>query len=119
MPFPWFPGAFQGKVDSPLEWGAVFVLVGSILMIGFKYLLPMLRSANGPNRDALARQEAVAELKAHIDAEAKESRDRQEKLMGNINDTRHSLAQPLTTIALTVALMEKTLIEIRDRLPRA
>jgi len=75
---------------------------------------------NGPNgrNDALARQEAVTEIKTHIDGEAKESRDRQEKIMGNIDKTRHDLATPLATIALTVALMEQTLIEIRDDLRR-
>jgi len=72
---------------------------------------------NGRN-EALERQEAVAELKKHIDAEAKESRDRQEKIMGNIDVTRHILAQPLQVMVGNFTLIEHLLVEIRDRLPR-
>lgn len=74
---------------------------------------------NGKNgqTDALARQEAVAEIKAHIDTEALASRERQDKIMGNIDTTRHVLAQPLQVMVGNLTLIEHLLTEIRDRLP--
>jgi len=37
--------------------------------------------------------------------------------MGNINETRHALASPLTAAALFLGVDRKTLEQIRDRLP--
>lgn len=74
---------------------------------------------NGKNgQSAVGRLEDLASLKAHMDDIAKDSLDHRDRIMGNINDTRHALAGPLSAMVLSAALMEKTLIEIRDRLPR-
>lgn len=96
----------------------VFGGLALLLRSGAPIVQAIRRNGKNGQADELGRQEAVAELKAHIDAEAKESRERQERIMGNINDTRHALAQPLSTAALSLALIEQTLVEIRDRLPR-
>lgn len=74
---------------------------------------------NGKNgHTAVGRLEDLANLKAHMDEIAKYALDHRDRIMSNINDTRHSLASPLSAMVLSLALVEKTLIEIRDRLPR-
>lgn len=95
------------------------VFGGLALLI--KVSVPLIQAVrrNGKNgHSAVGRLEDLANLKAHMNEIAKESLEHRDRIMSNINDTRHSLAGPLTAMVLSVALMEKTLIEIRDRLPR-
>jgi len=95
------------------------VFAGLALLL--KASVPLIQAVrrNGKNGlSAVGRLEDLVSLKAHMDDIAKESLDHRDRIMGNINDTRHALATPLTTATLSLALMEQTLIEIRDRLPR-
>ncbi len=109
-------------IPSGPAWAVAMALIFTGLSLLLKAGVPVVQAIrrNGKNgrNEALERQEAVATVKAHIDEASKESRDHREKIMGNIDKTRHDLSGPLATIALTVALMEQTLVEIRDRLPR-
>src|SRR6266581_7596878 len=109
-------------IPSGPAWAVAMALIFTGLSLLLKAGVPVVQAIrrNGKNgrNEALERQEAVAEIKAHIDDTSKEARDRQDKIMGNIDKTRHDLSTPLATIALTVALMEQTLIEIRDDLRR-
>ena len=102
-------------------WFVAISLVFTGLALLLKASVPvvqMLRKGNNNGRtDALGRQEAVADVKAHIDTVAKEAREHRDRVMANIDSTRHTLTQPLTTATLSLALIQQTLVEIRDRLP--
>ena len=100
---------------------AIGLIFGGLAML-LKAAPPAIQAIrrNGMNgrADALGRQEAVAEIKAHIDDTSKEARERQDKIMSNIDTTRHVLAQPLQVMVGNLSLIEHLLEEIRDRLPR-
>jgi len=59
----------------------------------------------------------MAELRAQVETVAKDAREHRDKIMQNMDDTRHMLATPLTSLNLNLALMQQTMTEIRDRLP--
>lgn len=107
--------------DGP-AWAVAIGLVFTGLALLLKASLPLVQAIkhrndkNGPG-DALARQQAVADMKQHIDAVAKEAREHRDKIMSNVDETRHTLATPLSTLNLNLALMQQTLEQIRDRLP--
>lgn len=107
----------------PVPEGPVWAIAIGIVFSGLALLLKAappvvqaLRKSNGGN-DALGRAQAVAEIKRHMDEGADEARESRDKIMTNIDTTRHSLAQPLTTATLSLALIQQTLEQIRDRLP--
>lgn len=97
--------------------GMIFTGLALLLKVSVPLIQAVRRNGKNGNT-ALMRLEDIVTLKAHMDESSKESREHRDKIMKNIDDTRHTLATPLSTIALSVALMEQTLIEIRDRLPR-
>jgi len=103
-------------------WAVALTLVFGGLAVLLKSGVPVIQAIrrNGKNGQSqeLGRQEAVATIKAHLDDVSKEALEHREKIMGNINETRHALASPLTAAALSLALIEQTLEQIRDRLPR-
>ena len=104
-------------------WAVAIGLVFSGLALLMRASAPIVQAIrrngkNGPQPDAAGRAEAVAKVKEHLDDVAAEARDHREKIMGNIDRTRHDLATPLTVLNGHMALMQLTLIEIRDRLPR-
>jgi len=103
-------------------WAVALGMVFTGLALLLKTSVPLIQAVrrNGKNGlSAVGRLEDLANLKAHMDGVAEEARDHRDKIMKNLDDTRHALVQPLTTAALSMALMEHTLIEIRDRLPRS
>jgi len=95
----------------------VFAGLALLLKAGVPLIQAVRRNGKNGNT-AFTRLEDIVTLKTHIDAATKEAREHRDKIMENIDDTRHDLKQPLTAAALSLALVEQTLIEIRDRLPR-
>ena len=87
---------------------AVPAVTGTIFLL--KRLMGNSGGQNPKNDTAAGRERAVGDLKGHIT----EARD---TINENIDDTRHTLAGPLTALSLALPGIVQTLGEIRDRLP--
>jgi len=101
-------------------WAVALALVFGGLAVLLKASVPIVQSIrrNGKNGGSVVgRLEAVTEIKEHMDSLAAEARESRDKIMTNIDNTRHAINQPLTTAALNLALILQTLEQIRDRLP--
>lgn len=110
------------SIPSGPAWAVAIALIFAGLALLLKTGLPLVAALrkngkNGNMLDALGHASDLADLKAHIDGVSREAREHREKVMENINETRHTLATPLQAAAASLALVEHLLEEIRDRLP--
>lgn len=91
-----------GQVDTPLEWGAVAVVVGVILTFLAKYVLPLLRNGKGKVDSGAMLAEISTTVTAATRAELR-------VLLDEIRESKLANAAIVSTLqAMTVTLTALT-----------